>query len=118
LGDFGALIKSVTHIPVPDEPWGVPSIGGEIVTAGGLVFIAGALGDPHFRAFDIDTGRVLWSSAIPASGNATPMTYSINGRQYVVIAAGGHSKADVGTRSDALVAFALPVQTGGRSSGN
>ena len=115
LGDFSAFIKSVTHISVPDEPWGVPSLGGEIVTAGGLVFIAGALGDPHFRAYDIDTGAVLWKSAIPASGNATPMTYSTHGRQYVVIAAGGHAKTDVGNRSDALVAFALPDNVGGRN---
>jgi quinoprotein glucose dehydrogenase len=115
LGDFSAFIKSVTHISVPSEPWGVPSLGGEIVTAGGLVFIAGALGDPHFRAYDIDTGAVLWKSAIPASGNATPMTYSVQGRQYVVIAAGGHAKTDVGNRSDALVAFALPDQSGERN---
>jgi quinoprotein glucose dehydrogenase len=118
LGDFSAFIKSVTHISVPDEPWGVPSLGGEIVTAGGLVFIAGALGDPHFRAYDIDTGAVLWKSAIPASGNATPMTYSIRGRQYVVIAAGGHAKTDVGHSSDALVAFELPDQSGGGTSDN
>ena len=115
LGDFSAFIKSVTHLSVPNEPWGVPSLGGEIVTAGGLVFIAGALGDPHFRAYDIDTGAMLWKSAIPASGNATPMTYSIQGRQYVVIAAGGHAKTDVGNRSDALVAFALPDNVGGRN---
>jgi len=86
----------------------MPSLGGAIVTAGDLVFIAGALGDPHFRAFDIETGKVLWTGDLPAAGNATPMTYQLaNGKQFVVIAAGGHSKFD-SMRSDSLVAFALP----------
>jgi len=107
LGNSGAAARSVAHIPLPDFHWGGPSLGGEIVTAGGLVFIAGVLGDPHFRAFDIETGQLRWTGDLPAGGNATPMTYSINGRQYLVIAAGGHAKFD-SPRSDSLVAFALP----------
>ncbi len=74
------------HAAVPD---GSISLGGPIVTASGLVFIAGTT-DPHLRAFDIESGKELWKAELPASGNATPMTYEINGKQYVVIAAGGH----------------------------
>jgi quinoprotein glucose dehydrogenase len=104
LGDPTAAL----HLPLPDPHYGMPSLGGAIVTGGDLVFIAGALGDPHLRAFDIETGKVLWSGDLPAPGNATPMTYQLaNGRQYVVIAAGGHAKFG-SRRSDSLVAFALP----------
>jgi quinoprotein glucose dehydrogenase len=117
LGDSGAVVRSITHIPAPDFHWGGPSLGGEIITAGGLVFIAGVLGDPHFRAFDIETGKVRWTGDLPAGGNATPMTYSINGRQYIVIAAGGHSKFN-SPRSDSLVAFALPQASDAASTGN
>jgi quinoprotein glucose dehydrogenase len=108
LGDPSGLARAMTHLPIPDQHRGFPSLGGAIVTAGNLVFIAGSLGDPHFRAFDIDTGKLLWTGDLPAAGNATPMTYQLaGGRQYVVIAAGGHSKID-SPRSDSLVAFALP----------
>ena len=105
LGDASELLP----IPFPSLPWGVPSLGGATVTAGGLVFIGGALLDPNFRAFDIESGKVLWSAKLPAPGNATPMTYRVrpDGRQYVVIAAGGHAKAGW-KRADTLVAFALP----------
>jgi len=85
---------------------GMPNLGGPIVTAGGLVFI-GATQDNHLRAFDARTGNELWSGGLPAGGQATPMTYMWKGRQYVVIAAGGHSKLDT-TRGDSVVAFALP----------
>lgn len=78
------------------------------MTAGGLVFIAGTL-DPHFRAFDVETGKELWKMDLPASGHATPMTYRLpNGKQYVVVAAGGHPKVREEKQSDSLVAFALP----------
>ena len=74
-------------------------------TAGGLIFVAAAM-DDYLRAFDVDTGMVLWRGRLPAGGQATPTTYSADGRQYVVIAAGGHPK--LGTRlGDYLVAFAL-----------
>jgi len=87
--------------------WGSVNLGGALVTAGGLVFVA-ATRDAALRAFDIDTGRVLWTAALPAGGHATPMTYrAASGKQLVVIAAGGHS----GLRSkmgDYVVAFSLP----------
>ncbi len=84
---------------------GTENYGGPVVTAGGLVFIA-ASRDEHLRAFDRKTGRELWKAKLPAAGYATPATYSVNGRQYVVIACGG---GKIGTKSgDAYVAFALP----------
>ena len=88
-------------------PAGSLSLGGPIVTAGGLVFIAGTL-DPYLRAFDVETGKEIWRARLPASGHATPMTYEVNGKQYVVIAAGGHSKITEEPQSDAVVAFAVP----------
>jgi len=93
----------------PAVPPGSLSLGGSIVTAGGLVFIAGTL-DPYIRAFDIETGKELWKAQLPASGHATPMTYQVNsgGKQYLVIAAGGHAKIDEEPQSDSLVAFTLP----------
>lgn len=93
-----------THPPVPA---GAMSLGGPITTSGGLVFIAGTM-DSHIRAFDIETGKVLWQAALPASGNATPMTYEFNGRQYLVIAAGGHQAVSEEPLGDSLIAFALP----------
>jgi quinoprotein glucose dehydrogenase len=86
-------------------PTGTENYGGPIVTAGGLVFI-GATKDEKFRAFDKTTGALLWEASLPAGGYATPSTYSVGGKQYVVIAAGG---GKMGTKSgDAYVAFALP----------
>jgi quinoprotein glucose dehydrogenase len=87
---------------------GAPNLGGPIITAGGLVFIASAM-DNYLRAFDIDTGAELWRGRLPAGGQALPMTYRLrpDGKQFVVIAAGGHGK--LGTElGDSLVAFALP----------
>lgn len=85
---------------------GSPNLGGAIVTAGGLAFIAATL-DQRIRAFDVETGRELWSAALPAGGKATPMTYvGADGQQYVVVAAGGDG--DRFGSSDAVVAFALP----------
>lgn len=87
---------------------GTPNFGGPIVTAGGLVFI-GAAADNYLRAFDLKSGEELWAGALPAGGQATPMTYAIGGKQYVVIAAGGHSV--LGTKiGDSVVAFALPIR--------
>jgi quinoprotein glucose dehydrogenase len=86
-------------------PTGAESYGGPVVTAGGLLFI-GASKDETFRAFDKASGEMLWETRLPAAGYATPATYAVDGRQYVVIAAGG---GKLGTRSgDAWVAFALP----------
>ena len=89
-------------------PPGNISLGGPIVTSGGLVFVAGTALDPYIRAFDAETGKELWQAQLPAPGHATPMTYEIGGKQYVVIAAGGHAKIDQESLSDALIAFALP----------
>jgi len=84
------------------------SLGGPIVTAGGLVFIAATF-DPFFRAFDIETGKELWKAQLPASGHATPMTYGLaaSGKQFVVIAAGSHPKISEESLGDTLVAFTL-----------
>jgi len=86
-------------------PTGTENYGGPVVTAGGLLFI-GASKDEKFRVFDKQTGAVLWETDLPAGGYATPATYEVGGKQYVVIAAGG---GKMGTKSgDAYVAFALP----------
>lgn len=84
---------------------GTPNFGGPIVTAGGLVFIGAAM-DDYLRAFDARTGAELWRGRLPAGGQATPMTYVWKGRQYVVIAAGGHAKSGT-KRGDEVMAFAL-----------
>ncbi len=84
---------------------GIPNFGGPISTDSGLVFIAATM-DDYLRAFDAKTGAELWRGRLPAGGQATPMTYMWKGKQYVVIAAGGHEKA--GTRhGDQVIAFAL-----------
>ncbi len=91
---------------------GSENFGGPIVTAGGLVFIGATIYDRKFRAFDSSTGKLLWEADLPFSGVATPATYMVNGKQYVVIAAAGAtsmgalrtSKQSGGT----YVAFALP----------
>jgi len=91
---------------VPGMATGTLNLGGPIATAGGLVFTAAAM-DDRLRAFDAETGKELWSFALPAGGQATPMTYSLAGKQYLVIAAGGHGK--IGTRlGDYVLAFTLP----------
>jgi quinoprotein glucose dehydrogenase len=85
---------------------GTINFGGPIVTAGGVVFAAAAM-DNYLRAFDADTGKEIWKFELPASGQATPMTYSVSGKQYLVMAAGGHGK--LGTKQgDYVVAFTLP----------
>ena len=94
-------------VPLPFK-LGVPSLGGPIVTAGGVAFMGSAL-DYYLRAYDVTTGDVLWRGRLPAGGQATPMSYwsSASGRQFVVIAAGGHGS--LGTKQgDSIVAYALP----------
>jgi quinoprotein glucose dehydrogenase len=104
LGTSEGLDRIGMKIP-PDVP-GTVNLGGPITTAAGLIFIGATL-DRYFRAFDIRNGRELWKTALPAGGKATPMTYlGADGRQYVVIAAGGDGKA--WGWSDEIVAFALP----------
>ena len=102
---FGVLDKLVP-VPIPLK-WGAPSAGGPIITAGGLIFI-GATADSRFRAYDIDTGQEVWQFELPTSAMSSPMTYEANGRQYVVIAAGGHSWYYNFGIDDYLMAFALP----------
>lgn len=105
------------EVPLGDIPWlaaemqgkgfGSINLGGPIATGGGLVFIGATL-DPYLRAFDTDTGKELWKGELPASARSMPMTYrSASGKQYVVIAAGGHDVNNL-KQSDALVAFAVP----------
>lgn len=97
-------------------PWGIPSMlpipigtpnnGGPVVTASGLVFVAAAT-DNLIRAIDLRTGRVVWRDSLPAGGQATPMIYEANGRQYVVIMTGGHHFMET-PRGDQVIAYALP----------
>lgn len=100
LGDPANLVPGVPHTAVP---LGLPNLGGPIATAGGIVFI-GATADHKLRAFDIATGRVLWEGALPGGARATPITYAVGGRQYVVVCVGGSE--DWG-KGDYVVAFAL-----------
>ncbi|WP_049622368.1 membrane-bound PQQ-dependent dehydrogenase, glucose/quinate/shikimate family [Frateuria defendens] len=98
-----------THNNLP-LPTGMYNIGGNIVTKGGLVFI-GATADDYLRAIDLANGKTLWQARLPAGGQATPMSYEVNGKQYVLIAAGGHG--GLGTRSgDYIMAYALPDEAG------
>jgi quinoprotein glucose dehydrogenase len=102
---LGSLAPAAPQIPVGDV-----SLGGPIVTAGGVIFIGGAVLDPEFRAFDVETGKELWKAAIPAVGAAVPMTYQLKpgGKQFVVIAAGGHGNVSEEKLGDSIVAFTLP----------
>jgi quinoprotein glucose dehydrogenase len=88
-----------------DSPAGSISLGGPMATAGGVIFTAAAK-DPHLRGFDSDSGKEIWTVELPASAQSTPMTYEWEGRQYVVICAGGHGKLK-SKMGDSVVAFAL-----------
>jgi len=101
--------KKVWDVPlgsfVPGMNTGTITLGGPMATAGGLVFTAAAM-DNFLRAFDSDTGKEIWRYKLPAGGQATPMTYTLRGKQYLVIAAGGHGK--LGTKQgDYVIAFTL-----------
>jgi quinoprotein glucose dehydrogenase len=98
-------IRDLTLLPLPIR-WGTPNMGGPITTASGLVFIGAAM-DNYLRAFDAESGKELWAGKLPGGGQATPMTYQWNGRQYVVIASGRHYEVD-SKFDDEVVAFALP----------
>ncbi len=99
-------VRDRSPIPLPFK-MGVPSLGGPMVTAGGVAFLSGTL-DYYLRAYDVSTGRELWKARLPAGGQATPMTYqSRSGRQMVVVVAGGHGS--LGTKAgDSVIAYALP----------
>jgi quinoprotein glucose dehydrogenase len=105
LGSIEKLGKLPSWAPLP-LTFGTPNRGGPMTTGGGVTFVAGTM-DDALRAFDTATGEELWRTQLPAGGQATPMTYSVDGRQHVVMAAGGH--AWMGTeRGDYVVAYALP----------
>lgn len=100
LGEYPELVKK--GIPIT----GTPNYGGPIVTAGGIIFMAAAM-DGELRAFDKNTGKVVWEYKLPAAGFATPITYEVNGKQYIAIAAGGGR----GLKSSGIyIAFALPAK--------
>ncbi|MBI1196574.1 MAG: membrane-bound PQQ-dependent dehydrogenase, glucose/quinate/shikimate family [Phenylobacterium sp.] len=100
-GPFGIPSHLPFHI-------GTPNNGGAVVTASGVIFISAAT-DDLIRAIDLKTGKTLWKAKLPGGGQATPMTYEIGGRQYLVIMAGGHHFMETPV-SDALVAYALPAK--------
>ncbi len=103
---IGTIRDSLPGIPLPPFKMGVPMLGGSISTAGNLMFVGGTQ-DNYIRAINVTNGDELWKGRLPAGGQATPMTYESNGKQYVVIMAGGHGS--FGTKmGDALVAYALP----------
>jgi quinoprotein glucose dehydrogenase len=99
-------VRDLSPVPLPFK-MGVPSLGGPMVTAGGVAFLSGTL-DNYLRAYDLTNGKQLWESRLPAGGQATPMTYlGDDGRQYVLVAAGGHGS--LGTKAgDYVMAYALP----------
>jgi quinoprotein glucose dehydrogenase len=100
-------IPSLGGAPSAPPAWGSVSLGGPIVTAGGLVFVAGTL-DPAIRAFDVRTGRELWKADLPTSARSMPMTFrAANGKQYVVISAGGHGIPGGPPLGDYVIAFSL-----------
>jgi quinoprotein glucose dehydrogenase len=101
-------IQDVAPAIVPNLELGMGGLGGPIVTAGGLIFMA-AVQDDYLRAFALESGETLWEGRLPAGGQATPMTYYLEetGKQYVVIAAGGHARIGT-TTGDYVIAYALP----------
>ena len=102
LGEYDEL----TQRGIP--PTGASNLGGPIVTGGGLVFIA-ATNDKRFRAFDKETGELVWEYRLPASAHATPMTYMVEGRQYLALAVGGGNKYNPGSFMAKVMAFRLPT---------
>ncbi len=101
-------IRDETPLPLP-LGLGVPMLGGPIVTSGGVAFITGTM-DYYIRAFDVSNGKLLWSDRLPAGGQATPMSYEENGRQFIVTVDGGHGS--FGTKlGDYIRAYALPEET-------
>ncbi|MBK1615167.1 membrane-bound PQQ-dependent dehydrogenase, glucose/quinate/shikimate family [Rubrivivax gelatinosus] len=99
-------VRDLSPLPLPFR-MGVPSLGGPVLTAGGLAFLSGTL-DDYVRGYEASTGREIWRARLPAGGQATPMTYlGADGRQYLVVVAGGHGS--LGTRAgDHVIAYALP----------
>src|SRR5690606_9614447 len=98
LGSVEALVPEGTELP---PTWGSVGLGGPIVTATGVVFIGASL-DRSLKAYDLGTGELLWRGELPSSARSTPMTYQLDGTQYVAIAAGG---GEVFGEGDAIVVF-------------
>ncbi|HEX8446444.1 MAG TPA: membrane-bound PQQ-dependent dehydrogenase, glucose/quinate/shikimate family [Sphingomonas sp.] len=101
--------RDETPIPLPFK-MGVPTLGGPMMTAGGVAFLSSTL-DYYLRAYDVTTGQVIWRARLPAGAQATPMTYrsAVSGRQFVIVVAGGHGS--LGTRlGDSIIAYALPAR--------
>ena len=103
---FG-LMDRLAPIPFPLE-FGGPFSGGAIATGGDVVFM-GASYDERFRAYDVETGEILWEEQMPFSANATPMTYEVDGKQFVVVSSGGHAWSPL-KKGDFIMAFALPEE--------
>ena len=98
-------IRDSSPVPIPIK-MGVPSLGGPMTTAGGVAFLT-STADYFIRAYDVTNGKQLWESRLPAGGQSTPMSYAVDGKQYVVTAAGGHGS--FGTKiGDYVIAYALP----------
>ncbi len=102
-------IRDSAPVPIPIK-MGVPMLGGPLTTAGGVAFLT-STADYYIRAYDVTTGQQIWEDRLPAGGQSTPMSYAIDGKQYVVTAAGGHGS--FGTKvGDYVIAYALPSGTG------
>jgi quinoprotein glucose dehydrogenase len=98
-------VRDSAPVPLPFK-MGMPSLGGPMTTAGGVAFLT-STADYYIRAYDVADGRQLWEDRLPAGGQSTPMTYAIDGKQYVLTAAGGHGS--FGTKiGDYVIAYALP----------
>ncbi len=91
-----------THLPIP---LGMPTLGGPVVTASGLVFFTGTV-DYYLRAMDVATGEEVWKSPLPVGAQSTPLVYERDGRQFVVVTAGGARTTP--ERGDYIIAYALP----------
>jgi quinoprotein glucose dehydrogenase len=100
-------VRDQAPVPIP-LPLGVPSLGGTMVTGGGVAFLSGTL-DYYLRAYDVSNGKVVWKARLPGGGQATPMSYvsERSGRQYVVVMAGGHGSLKT-RMTDQLLAYSLP----------
>ena len=104
-GIENGTVMDMTPLPLPFKV-GVPGIGGPMMTKGGVAFLGAAV-DDYLRAYDVTDGRQLWEARLPAGGQATPMTYTVGDKQYVLIVAGGHGS--VGTKpGDYVIAYTLP----------
>ncbi|UXN59635.1 glucose/quinate/shikimate family membrane-bound PQQ-dependent dehydrogenase [Phyllobacterium zundukense] len=98
-------VRDSSPLPLPFKV-GVPGIGGPMITAGGVAFLGAAV-DDYLRAYDVTNGNQLWEARLPAGGQSTPMSFALNGKQYVVMVAGGHGS--VGTKpGDYVIAYTLP----------